>query len=120
MEELSESTEIMLLKKCQNVYIWKKVIALFDPLFLLSTVAEIPGMPEPKVKWYHEDRPLKPGAHYHFYEEDGVHTLEIDGTTEKDKGQYTAEISNQYGSIATKCRLDVNGKILFPVLFQVF
>ena len=98
--------------------VWKKgktkqIIFNFTHILSLLTVAEIPGVPEPKIKWFHNDKQLKEGPHYHLYEEEGIYTLEIDGTTEKDRGTYTAEITNQYGSISTSCKLDVNGEFVY-------
>lgn len=74
----------------------------------------LPPHVDTKVKWMRNEEVVKEGSHLHLLEEDeeGVYTLEIEETQITDSGIYEAEVSNQFGTVATRCKVDVDGRWL--------
>ena len=66
----------------------------------------------PKVIWYKDDKIIREGPRYKFFQDRGTFTLEIQETTEEDSGEYYAEVTNAIGSSTTKCKLAVDGKYI--------
>ncbi|PIK60965.1 putative titin [Apostichopus japonicus] len=74
----------------------------------------LPPHVDTKVKWMRNEEVVKEGTHLHLLEEDeeGVYTLEIEETQITDSGIYEAEVSNQFGTVATRCKVDVDDKYM--------
>lgn len=78
----------------------------------ISFIVLLPAHIDTKVKWKKDEEVLTESKRLHLLEEDeeGVYTLEIEETEIGDSGIYEAEVSNQFGSVTTRCKVDVDGE----------
>ncbi|KAL0279933.1 UNVERIFIED_CONTAM: hypothetical protein PYX00_001383 [Menopon gallinae] len=67
------------------------------------------GTPEPSVKWLRHGLPLipTPGDRYSAKIRDGIASLEIEGATQLDNGEYTCLAQNIHGESSTTCKLRI-------------
>ncbi|XP_060064415.1 titin-like, partial [Ylistrum balloti] len=67
------------------------------------------GIPQPKVKWFHDGHELKPSTDFQITVNfnTGESTLVIVEVFPEDEGEYTCSARNRYGETITTCRLTV-------------
>lgn len=78
----------------------------------LALKVSVTGDPEPKVEWFKNNTPLSSSDIMDLKYKNRVATLNIGEVYPEDEGEYMCKATNSQGTVRTKCKLTVIGKLI--------
>lgn len=80
----------------------------------LKLTCIISGKPEPTVKWFKDDEPLKHDRRIRTVCDRGICTLTLTDVSMDDKGTYKCHVTNDFGSVSSTAEVNVSMKSIKP------
>ncbi|XP_023933258.1 titin isoform X1 [Lingula anatina] len=80
---------------------------------------DIDGVPEPKITWLHDGKPVEKSHRLTVQTRDGTSTLNLKGLTKEDGGKYSVVVENDVGKDTADFEVIITGKPSAPTNLQV-
>jgi hypothetical protein len=81
------------------------------PMYDAKFPAKVVGVPQPELKWYHNDKPIKENDKYKMKYDGDTCCLYITDCEAADEGLYSCVAKNREGQASCEARLDVVDKM---------